>query len=138
MMWHAVYDNSTGALLSQGATLPDGYEADFAQRGLAVRSYDARPLGSDWNAATRDFDIPQAAPARVVTPLDFLNLFSDAERLGIRAAAKTDIIVDDVLDQIRLAQEVDLTSPRTAGALDVLIAKSLLTAERKAEILNGH
>ena len=70
-----------------------------------------------------------------MTPRDFLQLFTLAERKAIRTASKTD---DDVADWFALAQvpePIRLQHPTTLAGLEFLVAKGLLTAQRKAAIL---
>lgn len=76
---------------------------------------------------------------RIVTPLQFLNRIPAEVRLTIRGAARgTDanaLAMEDFLDQLRLAQEVDLDSPVTISALTQMVAAGIMTEEQKDAIL---
>jgi hypothetical protein len=79
-------------------------------------------------------DEPQA-PQRVFRFLDFLGLFTTNEQAAI--------IASDVV-QVKLfvlmaagAGNINLDDPLTAEGLDLLVAQSLLTADRRAEVFAG-
>ena len=66
-------------------------------------------------------------------------MFTAVERVAIKNAAATDPIVEDfleVLNDLRL-KEVILTLQANIDAINYMVSKSLLTAERGAEILQG-
>ncbi len=73
----------------------------------------------------------------ILTPLEFRQLFTLAERGGIERAAETDDEVLAVVGDFRAASEMDLASPITAGALGLLVSKGLLTQDRMNQILAG-
>ena len=74
-----------------------------------------------------------------VSPVEFMLLFNSPERVAIKSARIADPIIDDFLDIIedpRLTV-VDLGLQSTQNALSYFVALSILTEERKAEILLG-
>lgn len=75
-------------------------------------------------------------PVRVVTSLAFMERLTQAERIAIRTAARESAELEDWLDMLRAAQEVNLDDPRTVEGVGVLVAAGLLTSERAAEILS--
>ena len=85
---------------------------------------------------------PGPAPAPVypkVSPVEFKLLFISSERVAIKAARSTDPIIDDFYDVVedpRLTF-VNLGLQSTQDALSYMVATGLLTAERRAEILEG-
>lgn len=81
---------------------------------------------------------PAKLPATVfknLTSLEFLDLFTEAEQLAIVAAASQSVQVKLWYDRMLAASFITLADQRAEAGLDALVAASLLTAERKAEIL---
>ena len=74
-----------------------------------------------------------------VSPVEFMLLFNSPERVAIKAARSTDPVIDDFLDIIEdpSLTDVDLGLQSTQNALSYFVALSILTEERKAEILLG-
>ncbi|KFE50254.1 hypothetical protein [Pseudomonas syringae] len=75
------------------------------------------------------------------TPPEFLLLLTLQERVAIRAAGPTDLVIADVLrmlDDPRVTF-IDLTNPSVVEAINYLTttAPALLTAERAARVLSG-
>lgn len=85
---------------------------------------------------------PQPEPAPVypqVSPVQFTLLFTSPERVAIKAARTTDLVIDDFFDIVedpRLTF-VDLGLQSTQDALSYLVSVGLLTAERREQILTG-
>ncbi|MEN9885425.1 MAG: hypothetical protein RL758_3 [Pseudomonadota bacterium] len=74
-----------------------------------------------------------------VSPVEFMLLFTSAERVALKAARSTDPVIDDWMDIVqdpRLTQ-VDLGLQSTKDALAYLVSIDILTAERRDEILAG-
>lgn len=78
-----------------------------------------------------------ADPVPAVPSLAFLQRFTLEERMAIREAAKSDPIVDDWLDMLRAAQEVDVASQETAAGMAFLVGNGLITDQRAQQILDG-
>ena len=74
---------------------------------------------------------------RVLTKLEFLELFTPAERIAIRAARGQSPALDDYLYLLELAQEVNLDSPNTQGGVTMLEQAGILAVGRAEVILNG-
>lgn len=81
-------------------------------------------------------------PAQVISPkprliskVDFRFRLTDAEYAGILSAAKTDVTVQAWVETFNMVSEVDLDSQRTEDGIDMMISKSLIAPERKADIL---
>lgn len=82
--------------------------------------------------------IPEPIPFRRVIPaLAFLERFTADERITIRRAARVNEGLEDWLDMLRAAQEVDLDDTRTISGLNALVNAGLLIAKRRDEILSG-
>lgn len=73
----------------------------------------------------------------VMSRYEFLTLFTIEERTAIREAAKTDPLIDDMLQLVGIASEIDINDPNTAGGLDYIASKGLITPERCTELKKG-
>lgn len=72
---------------------------------------------------------------RTSTPLAFLERFTQEERIAIRRAARSNEELEDWLDMLRAAQEIDPEDPRTQAGMQALVEARLLSARRRDEIL---
>lgn len=82
---------------------------------------------------------PVAVIPPKVSPVEFMLLFKSPERIAIKAARPTDPVIDDfmdIVDDTRLTH-VDLALQSTKDALDYFVFKTILTPERKDQILSG-
>jgi hypothetical protein len=81
------------------------------------------------------------APAPRWTPLEFLERFTQAERIAIRAASvgtsPEALQLADWLDLLRASTEVIADDPRTLAGTQALVDAGLLTPARRAAILGG-
>jgi hypothetical protein len=76
-------------------------------------------------------------PPPIITKLAFRYRLTDAEYVGILSAAKTDVEVAAWVETFNMTSQINLDDPRTASGLDMMVAKNLLTEERKTEILTA-
>lgn len=76
-------------------------------------------------------------PPPIITKLAFRYRLTDAEYVGILAAAKTDVEVAAWVETFNMVAQVNLDDPRTASGLEMMVTKSLLTEARKTEILTA-
>lgn len=74
-------------------------------------------------------------PKTVFTSLEFRDLFTINEQLSIREAQLVDMEVGLVYDMMLSAQNIDISDPRTIQGMDLLVAKGLITNQRRNEIL---
>ena len=86
-----------------------------------------------YNPAVLDFF--QRNDIRVVTKLAYLRRFTSEERVGIRAAAKANAILEDYLALLELSDEINLDDQDTLSAVQMLEGAGLIGAGRAAEIL---
>lgn len=129
MGWFAIYNAATGALVSVGTVVADPLPANLASVAVGV----VTPTGI-WNVTTRVFDAaPIIKPA--IAPIDFLRRFTFAEEVAIRTAAKTDVGIEVFLGRLNATVAVHLGEADTINGVNYLLAKSLLTPARAAEIL---
>ena len=66
-------------------------------------------------------------------------LFTAFERVALKALAKTNPLIEDwlsIIDDPRLT-EVDLGLSSTRGAIEVIVALGVLTAERAAQVMRA-
>lgn len=77
------------------------------------------------------------APPKQFTSLEFLDLFTEAEQLAVATAAMQSAQVKLWYDRALAAMFVTLADPRTAAGLDALVAKGLLTATKRDEIIGA-
>lgn len=80
---------------------------------------------------------PVPADPSIITKLAFRYRLTDAEYVGILAAAKTDVEVAAWVETFNMVSQVDLDDPRTKSGLDMMVSKGLLTAQRETEILTA-
>ena len=80
-----------------------------------------------------EVDAPVVTPR--LTQLAFLRRMTQAERIAFRQAAKVDPVMEDFMDLLDLAQDVDLKDPDVIAGLQAAEAAGLLAAGRAAEIL---
>lgn len=71
-----------------------------------------------------------------ISKLSFRKRFTFEEKVSIEQAAETDAVVRVLLKDQDSAEFIDLTRQDTKDGVHLLVSKSLLTAERAAEILN--
>jgi hypothetical protein len=72
---------------------------------------------------------------RILTKLEYMNRFTDAELAGIYTAAKTVVAVEIWLEKFKLASEINLDDPITIAGLQAMEAATLLATGRSQEIL---
>jgi hypothetical protein len=79
---------------------------------------------------------PPAPPRQsILSKLEYMDRFTDAELAGIYTAAKSVVQVEVWLEKFKLASEINLDDPRTIAGVQALEAAGLLNAGRAQEIL---
>jgi hypothetical protein len=86
-----------------------------------------------WNPDTHAFDIKPIT--RVLTKLEYMNRFTDAELALIYTEAKTNVVVEIWLEKFKLASDIYLDDQRTVSGVQMLEQLNLIAAGRVAEIL---
>lgn len=71
----------------------------------------------------------------ILSKLEFQRRFTQAERIGIRAARAISPELDDFMELLNSADNVDLTDPTLVAGMNILAQAGLITNERKAIIL---
>jgi len=120
-----VTDKSTGAEVYR-------YSADVAieWHGMAFATHDHTPL-------PEVPEQPAPAVAKVWDRIEYLRLLTAEERIAIREAARTDLVVEDIVDLQRNAGVIRSDDPDLIRALTYLTAVGILAGGRLQEILNG-
>lgn len=96
--------------------------------------------GEDWVYEDMPVEAPPPEPAPLpasITPLQFIERFTEAEQIAIVTAAMSNPELRLWYDKLMAAQEVVFSDPRLSSGLDALVAAGLITAERKAELLTS-
>jgi hypothetical protein len=96
--------------------------------------------GIGWSYKDGVFAPPPPPPAPlalppIITKIAMLTRFTDAEYVGILAAAKTDVEIEGWLGRFNAANTINLEDSRTIAGTDLLVAKGLLTQNRQLDIL---
>lgn len=75
-----------------------------------------------------------APKQRRISKLGLRNRFTFNELMAITTAAKTNVAVQVLVENMQVATWIDLNRPDTLGALNLLVSVGLLTPERAEEI----
>lgn len=120
-----VSEKSTGAEVYR-------YSADAALEwhGMAFATHDHSPV-------PETPEQPGPAAAKVWDRIEYLRLLAPEERIAIREAARTDLVVEDIVDLQRNAGVIRSDDPDLIRALTYLTAIGILAGGRMREILNG-
>lgn len=124
-MFH-LYNIGNGELVSSASVInniPDG---------MAVKELNNTGI---WNAETLDFD--PVIPSKKITTLEFMELFTDLELIGILEAAKVNTTVQLFVMKMEQASYIDMNYQPTIDGVNSLVGAGLLTTERAVVILNG-
>ena len=132
----------TLTILSAAYANEDGTAAVAITAQAAAVALSATDTPDAWAAmlaAVTPAPFVPPAPRRVVTALGFMERLTQAERIAIRAVARAPggEAIEDWLDMLRAAQEVDLADPRTVAGVAAIVAAGLLTNARAAALLAG-
>jgi len=73
---------------------------------------------------------------RVITRYAFRTRFTTAEMVGLYTAAGADPVLKMFIDDVTVADNINLDEARVSEGLDYLVSQAIITAERKAEILS--
>lgn len=90
------------------------------------------------NIPNHTFDYPPApAEPKLLSKLDFMNRFTMPEMAAVYTAAKQNVLVEILLDQLKMAEFINTTDPRVMMGINMLEQAGLIDAGRASEILNG-
>lgn len=125
---YVLYELSTGQAYSQSSEPIENPDSEF----YGIKQTDNTGI---WNPSTLDFD-PIPADKRMTT-LAFMELFTDAELVGILNAAKVDAQVELFVLKMKQAEFIDLNYQPTIDGVNSLEAAGLLAVGRATEVLDG-
>ncbi len=113
---------------------PDGsYYDGPGPVAAGSESVSQRPSGRHiWQGGTW---VLGPAPARRLVPLDFLNLFTEAEQLAVVQAGLVNASVKLWYDRALAATYITRDDPQVEGGLQAMVDAGLLTKERKVAVL---
>lgn len=103
---------------------------------------DGAEVDGSYDATTQTFSPapPPPPPRRTTSTLSFLNAFTEAERLAIRAAIKAGGVngskVEDQWGLLMQSQRIDLNGAAIATFAALLVSLSILTQARSTAILS--
>lgn len=80
-------------------------------------------------------DPPPPPDAPIISPYEFLKLFTTAERVGILTVAQTNMAIADWLNMLNHVSAVHLDDPNTIVGVQALEGAHLIAAGRAAGIL---
>jgi len=80
---------------------------------------------------------PAPPPVDELHKVDFLRLFTQAERIAIRQASKVNLVVEDYQAMLDAASVVRLSDPDIQAGIPALEAAGLIGPGRAAKILAG-
>ena len=86
-----------------------------------------------WEQKAYSSVVPTPPVIRKITKRAFMQRFTQAERIAIRAS--TDDIVIDIHEDLKATNSVELDLADTVNALAYLVSVAILTSDRPAEIL---
>ena len=135
MTYYVLYNQSSGHIVDLSESGPVSVEP-----GQALKTFNEpipNPINSKWNSVTLEYNIKplDTWETRMVTVYQFLNKFTAQERVIIKTVAKTNVALQDYLDMVNQAQEIDLNDPTLYGGLMFFVSLGLLDEYRIAEIL---
>jgi hypothetical protein len=129
---------STGANIGEPAPLPANLLglSDVSLADLSAALPDAAgELGYEGEGFFPFTPEPAPPPPVTLNKIDFLRLFTQAERIGIRAAAAVNAVVADYQYMLDAATTVDLSDPDILAGIPLLETAGLIGPGRAAQIL---
>lgn len=97
---------------------------------------DLNYAGAEYNPDTQQLNKLPGSAARKLSKVAFRARFTAAEQVAIYTAAKTDVVVQILLDDVAAVRDsVDLDYPQLSDGLQYLVGLGILTPERKEQML---
>ncbi len=87
------------------------------------------------NIPAHTFNYPPPSPPPM-SRLEFMNRFTMTEMAAVYTAAKANVMVEIMLDQLKMAEFVNTADPRTAAGIHMLEQAGLIASGRANEILS--
>ena len=125
---YVLYELSTGRAHSQSSE-------SFVNPDESTYGIKQTDKSGIWNDVTLDFD--PAPVNKKISTLAFMELFTDAELVGILDAAKVSTQVQLFVMKMEQAEFIDLAYQPTIDGINALAAAGLITEARASGVLNG-
>lgn len=107
---------------------------------ICIDNLDVKP-GPGWKYENGAFVVPPlpafAPQPNIITKIAFRFRMTDAEYVGILAAAKTDVEVAAWVETFNMSVKINLDDQRTKDGVENLVSKNLLTQARATDILTA-
>jgi len=85
------------------------------------------------NVAIGAYVPPALSP--ILSPLQFISRFTDAEQLALAQAAMMQAPIKLWYDKLLAAEFIDLTDVRVTSGVDAMVSAGLVTSDRAAAVL---
>lgn len=108
-----------------------------SENGQAVDMYPGKTDQEVLDLIKLEAEQDIVAENKAIDRIDFFNLFTIEELAGVYTAAKDNVLLQILLDKIKVAAKVELGNPDVIQGLGLLTQMGILTEERAVEILNG-
>lgn len=125
---YVLYEIATGRAESQSSV-----PITNIKQGYAVK--EVQDTTGIWNTKTLEFEPAPASKLR--TTLEFMDLFTDAELVGVLDAAKQNSQIQLFVMRMEQASYIDLENRLTIDGVNSLELIGLIGPGRAEEILNG-
>lgn len=96
-------------------------------------------VGDHFDNATQEFSKPAPPPdyGLSMSPRGFMQLFSTKQRIAIRAATKSDPVLEDFMSMVAIPEPIRLKHPTTQRGLQYLESKGLITRDDRLRMTDG-
>ena len=108
-----------------------------SENGQAVDMYPGKTDQEVLDLIKLEAEQDIVAENKAIDRIDFFNLFTIEELAGVYTAAKDNVLLQILLDKIKVAAKVELGNPDVIQGLGLLTQMGILTEERAVAILNG-
>lgn len=135
MDYYVIIHKDTGVIYGLSTFMPN--DENIPEDYVCLSLEGTLPTSlSGWDPNSRSFT-STTVNTGILTKYQFLERFTMNERLAIRAAAKTDPIVDDFMAMLDISQEIQLNNPLVYQGLSYLVYTGKLESGRIDQILSG-
>ena len=108
-----------------------------AENGQAVDMYPGKTDQEVLDLIKLEAEQDIVAENKAIDRIDFFNLFTIEELAGVYTAAKDNVLLQILLDKVKVAAKVELGNSDVIQGVDLLTQMGILTEERAVAILNG-
>ncbi len=140
MAWTAIYDATTGVLISVGTVVASNEVIAAKGHEALTLGFDPRTSAKQWNTTTREYD-DVVPPKAAVRRQDFIERFTGDERDNLFDAARNDPNatlrkkIHGFIQYIQLSEHVHLDSGYIIASVNSMESAGIIGAGRAAEVL---